>query len=63
MGESAHVYGWGTTEFGGDASPELLEVAVAVVSHEVCFQVMQPEQITAAMLCAGGEEGKDSCQV
>ena len=59
MGEAAYVYGWGTTEYGGSSPSELLEVEVRVVSQEDC----RSQGVTAAMLCAGGEEGKDSCQV
>ena len=59
MGEAAYVYGWGTTEYWGSSPSELLEVEVRVVSQEEC----RSQGVTAAMLCAGGEEGKDSCQV
>ena len=59
VGEAAYVYGWGTTEYGGSSPSELLEVEVRVVSQEEC----RSQGVTAAMLCAGGEEGKDSCQV
>jgi len=60
-GKSAWVYGWGTTSFGGTGSDKLLEVQVPVVSNADCKAAMG-DGITDAMLCAGGEGGKDSCQ-
>jgi len=60
-GQSAWVYGWGTTSYGGTSSDKLLEVQVPVVSNAVCINAMG-SGITEQMLCAGGEEGKDGCQ-
>ena len=53
--------GWGTTSFGGTLSDVLLEVEVPVVTNAQCAITMS--DITDSMLCAGGEEGKGSCQV
>lgn len=53
--------GWGTTSFGGAGSDKLLEVQVPVVSNADCKAAMG-DGITDAMICAGGEGGKDSCQ-
>ena len=57
----AQVYGWGTTSFGGASSAKLLEVNVTVVTKAVCEAAMGP--MGDGQICAGGEEGKDSCQV
>ena len=53
--------GWGKTSFGGTLSEVLLEVEVPVVTNAQCGTTMS--DITDSMLCAGGEAGKDSCQV
>ena len=53
--------GWGRTSLGGTLSEVLLEVEVPVVTNAQCGTTMSG--ITDSMLCAGGEEGKDSCQV
>ena len=55
------VYGWGTTSSGGAASSKLLEVDVPVVTSTVCSSAMGPME--DGQICAGGVEGKDSCQV
>ena len=54
--------GWGTTSYGGSGSDVLLEVSVPVVNHTTCVDTMGAG-ITEGMICAGGEEGKDGCQV
>jgi len=61
-GKNAWVYGWGTTEYGGQSATKLLEVEVPVVSNSVCQAAMTQYQITDAMLCAGGQLNKDGCQ-
>eukprot|EP00092_Neocalanus_flemingeri_P050258 GFUD01058038.1.p1 GENE.GFUD01058038.1~~GFUD01058038.1.p1 ORF type:complete len:320 (-),score=88.45 GFUD01058038.1:258-1112(-) len=63
VGKNAWVYGWGTTSYGGIIPEKLLEVEVPVVSTEVCKFAMGNDAITPGMLCAGGVEGKDGCQV
>ena len=60
-GKIAQVYGWGTTSSGGASSSKLLEVDVPVVTPEQCATSMGP--MMEGQICAGGEEGKDSCQV
>ena len=54
--------GWGTTSYGGDSSSVLMEVEVPVVTNEQCKTTMG-SGITDGMICAGGVEGKDGCQV
>ena len=53
--------GWGTTSYGGSSSDVLLEVEVPVVTNDQCKTTMSG--ITDGMICAGGVEGKDGCQV
>ena len=53
--------GWGRTSSGGTLSDVLLEVEVPVVTNAQCGTTMSG--ITDSMLCAGGEAGKDGCQV
>ena len=60
-GKIAQVYGWGTTSSGGATSSKLLEVDVTVVTPEQCSTSMGPME--GGQICAGGEQGKDSCQV
>ena len=55
------MYGWGTTSSGGASSSKLLEVSVPVVTSTQCATSMGP--VEGGQICAGGEEGKDSCQV
>ena len=66
--------GWGATSYGGSLSDVLLEVEVPVVSKEQCLtsfadlnnmtvEVLQNYADTDSMLCAGGVEGEDACQV
>ena len=55
------MYGWGTTSSGGPSSSKLLEVSVPVVTSTQCATSMGPME--GGQICAGGEEGKDSCQV
>ena len=56
LGKTAYVYGWGTT-----SSSKLLEVGVPVVTSAQCATSMGPME--GGQICAGGEAGKDSCQV
>ena len=63
-GTNACVTGWGATSEGGPGAIDLLGAEVPIVSTEVCNR---PESyngdVTAAMMCAGKEEGGvDSCQ-
>ena len=61
LGKTAYVYGWGTTSSGGASSSKLLEVGVPVVTSAQCATSMGPME--GGQICAGGEAGKDSCQV
>ena len=55
------IYGWGTTSFQGSSPDKLLEATVPVVTKETC-QTKWPS-VEDGMICAGGEEGTDTCQV
>ena len=55
--------GWGYTSWGGFSSDVLLEVEVPVVSQDECKATMGSSYSTAGMICAGGVEGQDGCQV
>merc|ERR1719341_3117206 len=46
-----------------DLAEKLLELEVPIVSDAVCRSAMEVEGVTITddMLCAGGQEGKDSC--
>merc|ERR1712172_111986 len=63
-GMTGWVYGWGiTSENGFDLAEKLQELEVPIVTDAVCNAAMEPQgaPITDDMLCAGGQEGKDSC--
>jgi len=63
-GQTGWVYGWGVTEENGfDLAEKLQELEVPIVSDAVCRPAMEGQgvSITDDMLCAGGQEGKDSC--
>ena len=56
--------GWGATSYGGVSSNVLLELEVPVVTKETCTTAMADfAAINDGMICAGGVEGKDTCQV
>ncbi|XP_046649983.1 chymotrypsinogen A-like [Daphnia pulicaria] len=56
------VTGWGTTSFGGTASPNLLEVALPIISTENCrLNSIVGSKITDNMFCTYAEN-KDACQ-
>jgi trypsin len=60
-GQLLTTAGWGTTEWLGSASPELLEVKVPVTTVEDCL-VSYPDLDVPSGICAGFPEGlKDSC--
>ena len=61
-GKMAQVYGWGTVSTNGKLSDILLEVSVPVVNNTHCATTMG-QIIEAGHICAGGEAGKDSCEV
>lgn len=61
VGELALITGWGAEEFGNTTYPEMLRgVKVPVYSENQCWSAYS--YVTDRMMCAGGEEGKDSCQ-
>ena len=54
--------GWGALSYGTGQYPDvLMEVEVAVVTNDVCSNACTG--INDGMICAGGVEGEDSCQV
>jgi secreted trypsin-like serine protease len=64
-GQTAWVYGWGTTSSGGQLSAKLLEVDQLIVNQATCQFAMGVSTIVDGMVCAGGEGGaggKDACQ-
>ena len=60
-GKTALAYGWGALSYGGPYSDDLLEVEVSVVPPQQCAASMG--RVHAGQICAGGELGRDSCQV
>ena len=61
-GERATVAGWGHTSYQGQFSNVLLEVALPTITNNICEQKMG-FKLHPGQMCAGGEEGRDSCQV
>ncbi|KAJ0404350.1 hypothetical protein P43SY_001470 [Pythium insidiosum] len=60
VGADAATLGWGATSEGGSQSKVLLAVDVKIVSNADCKKVLS--SVTDSMICAGGEDNKDSCQ-
>ena len=61
-GEMATVAGWGQTSYQGQFSNVLLEVKLPTVTNSLCEEKMN-FKLHPGQMCAGGEKGKDSCQV
>ncbi|KAJ0401597.1 hypothetical protein P43SY_008672 [Pythium insidiosum] len=61
VGTVATVMGWGRTAQGGVQSNVRLGVDVTIWDNKRCGTNLKTS-ITKAMLCAGGEANKDSCQ-
>ena len=69
-GERCFVSGWGKDAFGGDGSYQhtLKEVDVPILGHGDCERKLQRTRLGyeftlhPGFICAGGEEGKDSCK-
>jgi len=69
-GERCFVSGWGKDAFGGDGSYQhtLKEVDVPVLGNADCERKLQRTRLGyeftlhPGFICAGGEEGKDSCK-
>ena len=61
-GVRATVAGWGATSYNGNFSSVLLEVSVPTVTNTHCERKMN-FRLHPGQICAGGEEGRDSCQV
>ncbi|KAL3286005.1 hypothetical protein HHI36_000519 [Cryptolaemus montrouzieri] len=61
-GDSLTVAGWGLTENGTSSSIKL-KVVVPVKENSDCQNIYRyaSKDITEKQICAGGEEGKDSC--
>ena len=60
-GQMGTVKGWGATE-KTNGSNVLMEVDLPIVTNKYCARKMRMN-IDRGQLCAGGEEGRDSCQV
>ncbi|XP_071845629.1 ovochymase-like isoform X2 [Apostichopus japonicus] len=58
------IAGWGTTEFGGGETPDILQEAnINLFNDSVCEEYLQANFISDYMICAGLiEGGKDTCQ-
>lgn len=58
------VYGWGMTENLDESSisERLMQVQVPILPRDICRSIYGRSQITQAMMCAGGELGRDSCR-
>ncbi|KAJ0408878.1 hypothetical protein ATCC90586_007976 [Pythium insidiosum] len=61
VGTVATAMGWGLTSDGGVQSNVRLSVDVKIWESKRCGTNLKTS-ITKAMMCAGGEENKDSCQ-
>ncbi|XP_071519933.1 ovochymase-2-like [Panulirus ornatus] len=70
LGQRCHSTGWGKDAFGdhGQYQSLLQEVEVPVVSHHQCQEALRHTHLGhtftlhQGMLCAGGEEGRDTCK-
>lgn len=69
-GETAWVYGWGSTEMGGNIADTLRETTQTILSNEECVTregelngetIAMAGTITEDMIC-GEATGQDSCQ-
>ena len=56
----ALLTGWGYTKSGGSLATSLQHVPLRVVRPRQCREKFS--MITGGMICAGGEEGEDTCQ-
>jgi len=54
VGQTAWVYGWGNTEYEGQPSVTLQEIAIPIVSTEACKSVYG-SNIKPGMICSGGD--------
>ena len=63
-GQMATVMGWGLTDVSNvsDESNVLMEVDVPIVTNKYCAEKMN-ETFFKGQMCAGGEVGRDSCEV
>ena len=56
--------GWGSEFFRGRSSRVLQEAPVRIWSNSQCQTAWKGKRtILSSMVCAGGDNGKDSCQV
>ena len=70
-GQRCYVSGWGKNAFGGGGAYQkvLKEVDVPVLLDSDCERKLKRTRLGLdfvlhpGLLCAGGEEGKDSCKV
>lgn len=70
VGQRCHATGWGKNAFGnqGQYQTILNEVELPIVEHHLCEDALRHTRLGyqfslhQGMLCAGGENGKDTCQ-
>lgn len=68
---NCYATGWGKDEFGkrGKYSVIMKRVKLPIVDRQTCEEELQETRLTHAFrlhesfICAGGEEGVDTCQV
>ncbi|XP_037073660.1 CLIP domain-containing serine protease 14D-like, partial [Pollicipes pollicipes] len=63
LGMRLTVAGFGLTHDGGEPSQQLMEVDVPVRALDECQRLLRPLALLGpGQLCAGGEQGRDSCR-
>lgn len=63
VGTLVTVTGWGDLSEGGPAPSQLHEVSLNMRARDECIDIYGEDSFTDQMICAGGEGGKDACQV
>lgn len=66
-GRTAIAIGFGTTQYGGDSSEQLLKVNLTIVHHSRCLNARGDGKIERTQICVKGEQTtgglyKDTCQ-
>ena len=68
LAETGHVVGWGIDKYHGSNTDILHHVELDIVDNAKCQQNYQSSNMVMDLtdgrrMCAGGKDGKDSCQV